>query len=125
AVGAIVEAVLVFLIVGNVVAYSLHTMENVERVWHRELDWFEAASVAIFTLEYALRLWAATEDPSYAASGAFRGRLRAALHPMMVIDFFAIAPALVALFVPFFDLRILRLVRLFRLLKIARYSPAL
>ena len=59
AVGAIVEALLVFLIVGNVVAYSLHTMENVERVWHRELDWFEAASVAIFTLEYALRLWAA------------------------------------------------------------------
>ena len=43
----------------------------------------------------------------------------------MVIDFFAIAPAYVSLFIPFVDLRFLRLVRLLRLLKIARYSPAL
>jgi voltage-gated potassium channel len=42
----------------------------------------------------------------------------------MLIDFLAVAPAYIALFVPFVDLRILRLFRLFRLLKIARYSPA-
>ena len=44
---------------------------------------------------------------------------------MMVIDFLSIAPAYVALFIPFIDLRFLRLIRLLRLLKIARYSPAL
>jgi voltage-gated potassium channel len=46
------------------------------------------------------------------------------VQPYMVIDLVAIAPAYIALFVPFADLRILRLFRLFRLLKIARYSPA-
>jgi voltage-gated potassium channel len=44
---------------------------------------------------------------------------------MMVIDFLSIAPAYIALFIPFVDLRFLRLIRLLRLLKIARYSPAL
>jgi voltage-gated potassium channel len=44
---------------------------------------------------------------------------------MMVIDFLSIAPAYVAMFIPFVDLRFLRLIRLLRLLKIARYSPAL
>jgi voltage-gated potassium channel len=44
---------------------------------------------------------------------------------MMIIDFLSIAPAYVALFIPFIDLRVLRLIRLLRLLKIARYSPAL
>ncbi len=123
--GRLVEIALVALIVCNVSAYVL---ESVPEIRHARLfpffafEWF---SVAIFTVEYAARLWVMPEDPSLAERGAWRARLEGAMRPMMVIDFFAFAPAYVDLFVPFIDLRVLRLIRLLRLLKIARYSPAL
>ena len=81
-------------------------------------------SVIVFTLEYLVRLWTAPEDPT-SQRGRLRSRVNYALRPMMVIDLISFAPAYIALFVPFIDLRILRLIRLLRLLKIARYSPAL
>jgi voltage-gated potassium channel len=85
---------------------------------------FEILSIAVFTVEYAARLWTAPEDPRY-AKGAVRGRLRYALRPLMIVDFLAFAPAYFLPFLPFLDSRLLRLFRLLRLLKIVRYSPAL
>jgi voltage-gated potassium channel len=123
--GAIVESVLIALIVLNVSAYILQTVPGVEQLFRFDLTLFEIVSVAIFSVEYVLRLWTAVEDPQFGAMGPWRGRLKAASHPMMVIDFLAFAPGYVSLFVPFVDLRFLRLFRLLRLLKIARYSPAL
>ncbi len=120
-----VQGGLIVLIVTNVVAYVLQTVPAYGRAWGREFDLFEIFSVAVFTVEYGLRLWAAPEDPLVDENRPLGGRLAYAFRPMMVIDFFAIAPAYVQLFVPFFDLRLLRLVRLLRLLKIARYSPAM
>jgi voltage-gated potassium channel len=125
ALGTAVEIGLVALILANVAAYIVQSMPSVESAHRRAFHLFELASVAIFTLEYLLRLWVSAEDPLASRGHALSGRLHAATRPMMVIDFFAIAPAYVALFVPFVDLRVLRLVRLLRLLKIARYSPAL
>lgn len=123
--GGIVETGLIVLIIANVVAFSLQSMPSVSQVHERELAMFEVVSVAIFAIEYMLRLWVAAEEPVVAQKGEAAGRLYAATRPMMVIDFFAIAPAIVQFFVPFFDLRVLRLIRVLRLLKIARYSPAL
>ncbi len=123
--GSLIEGTLVALIVLNVVAYTLQSVPSIERIYGHLLGIFEFVSVAIFTLEYALRLWTSVEDPSVERRGALGGRLHTAAQPMMVIDFIAIAPAYVTLFMPFIDLRWLRLIRLLRLLKIARYSPAL
>ncbi len=123
--GAAIEATLVALIVTNVIAYTLQSVPSIEHRFARDLTAFEFISVAIFTIEYALRMWTAPEDPLVPRGGPLKGRFLYALNPMMVIDFLAIAPAYVALFIPFLDLRVLRLVRLLRLLKIARYSPAL
>lgn len=125
AIGTFVEVTLVALIITNVVAYTLQSVPSIERQFWRQLIGFEFVSVAIFTIEYVLRLWTAPEDPLIPEGGPFMSRLRYALKPMMVIDFFAFAPAYVTFFIPFIDLRFLRLVRLLRLLKIARYSPAL
>jgi voltage-gated potassium channel len=124
-VGIAVEAVLVALIGLNVVAYTLQSIPRIELEYDGPLLIFEFVSIAVFALEYFLRLWTAPEDPSVGDRGPFGGRLYFATRALMVIDFLAIAPALVAPFVPFIDLRVLRLVRLLRLLKIARYSPAL
>ena len=123
--GTAVETTLIALIALNVVAYTLQSMPQFDFEYDFALRIFEFVSIAVFALEYFMRLWTAPEDPSVAERGPFVGRLYFASRPLMVIDFLAIAPALLAPFVPFVDLRVLRLMRLMRLLKIARYSPAL
>jgi voltage-gated potassium channel len=123
--GGLVEAGLIVLIIANVVAFTLQSIPEMRAGYGQALDRFEVVSVTIFALEYLLRLWVSAEEATVASQGEVLGRLHAATRPMMVIDFCAIAPAIVQLFVPFFDLRVLRLIRVFRLLKIARYSPAL
>jgi voltage-gated potassium channel len=119
-----VELVLVSLIIANVVAYTLESIPEIGDRYDTFFTWLERASVVIFTIEYIVRLWTAPEDPT-AMRGRLWGRVSYALRPMMVIDLISFAPAYVALFIPFIDLRFLRLIRLLRLLKIARYSPAL
>jgi voltage-gated potassium channel len=121
--GLAFEIFLIVLIVGNALAVSLDSVPDFAAVYGRYFRIFEYVSVAIFTVEYLLRVWTVPEDPRYAARPVI-DRLRYLVQPYMLIDFLAVAPAYIALFMPFVDLRILRLFRLFRLLKIARYSPA-
>jgi voltage-gated potassium channel len=121
--GLLFEIFLIVLIVANAVAVSLDSVPRLGAVYGRWFQLFEFVSVGIFTVEYMLRVWTAPEDPRF-AERPVADRLRYILQPYMIIDLVAIAPAYIALFVPFADLRILRLFRLFRLLKIARYSPA-
>ena len=123
--GAIVEGTLIALIVLNVAAYTMQSVPSFEHAHRHTLRWFELVSVVVFAVEYATRIWTAPEDPIASERGPFLGRLYFATRPVMIIDFLAIAPAMVALFLPVADLRVLRLFRLLRLLKIARYSPAL
>jgi voltage-gated potassium channel len=119
--GVMVEGGLIALIVLNVAAFVMQSVPSFDAEYFDALIAFEYASVAIFTVEYILRLWVAPEDPTIAE----RGRFHAATRPMLIVDFLAFAPTYVAAMFPILDLRLLRLFRLLRLLKIARYSPAL
>jgi voltage-gated potassium channel len=102
-------------------------LETVQSVYQRAVGFFhifDIASVAIFTIEYVLRLWSCTAEPGYEAP--VWGRLRYALRPMTLIDLFAVVPS----FLPFLgvDLRFARttrLARFFRIAKLGRYSQAL
>jgi voltage-gated potassium channel len=122
--GHVIEAILITLIIANVLAYTVQSVPEIDAKYAFYFGVLEWVSVAIFTVEYLARLWTAPEDPT-AQRGRWRSRIGYTLRPMMLIDFISFAPAYVALFIPFIDLRILRLIRLLRLLKIARYSPAL
>jgi voltage-gated potassium channel len=72
-----------------------------------------------------MRIWTCIE---YRAKPNDRGknnfRMQFIFFPLMVIDFIAIAPTILFLFVGF-DPRVLRIFRFLRLFKLMRYSPAL
>jgi voltage-gated potassium channel len=121
----VVDVLLVVLIVANVAAGILETVPEINAVYGGLFDSFETFSIVIFSVEYCARVWSAIEDPRFRAGGAFWGRVRFALQPVALIDFFAIAPSAVGLFFGDWDLRVLRVFRLLRILKIVRYSPAL
>ena len=50
----------------------------------------EVLSVAVFTVEYVLRVWSCVEDPRYAAP--CRGRLRWAAKPLSLFDLVSLVP---------------------------------
>ena len=86
---------------------------------------FEYVSVAVFTLEYLLRIW--TADLLYPE--AKHPRLKYMRSFMAIVDLAAILP----FFIPFISIdlrflrmiRLLRLLRLLRILKLGRYFDAL
>lgn len=116
-----VDLFLISLVLVNCLMAVLETLPAAER-FARELGWFEAGSVGIFTVEYLLRLWSCTAG----GRSPIRGRLRHALHPLLLIDLIAIMPFyLVFLGVDLRTARIFRLLRFFRIVKLSRYSRAM
>ena len=119
-----VDRFLIGLILLNVVAFTAETVPEIEAAYGGWLRAFELFSVAVFTVEYALRIWSCVETPFLRRLSLWRARLRFAIRPYPLIDLMAILPFYLGALLPV-DLRILRLVRVLRFLKIARYSPAL
>ena len=120
----LVDNAIILLIILNVVAFTLETVPEIQSQYGDLLFAFEVFSVAVFTVEYALRLWSAVEVPFLQRCLPLEARLRFARRPYMIIDLLAILPFYLSLLFPI-DLRILRMLRLIRFLKLARYSPAL
>ena len=124
-VGRSINIFLVLLIIANVLAVLLESIQDYYNAYESFFINFELFSIAVFSVEYILRLWTITENPEY--KEAIQGRWRYARSPMAIIDLLAILP----FYLPFFFaldlrfLRVLRLFRLFRLFKLARYSAAL
>lgn len=122
--GQAIDGALLALIFLNVAASVVETVPFIHARWGVYLWWFDAFSVAIFTTEYILRLWACTADHRY--RHPIRGRIRFAMTPLAIIDMLAILPFYLPLLFPNLDLRFLRAFRLiFRLLRFIRYSHTL
>lgn len=120
-----VDRVIMAMILLSVIAVMLETVESVNAAYGGWLHLFELITVAVFTVEYTLRIWTAPVNHKYRRP--VRGRLRFAMTPMAIIDLVAIAPFFVAIF---FDIDVhtvlmLRLLRLLRLFKLARYMESL
>lgn len=114
----LLEIALVTLILCNVIAVILETVDALYAQWQFFFDTFELISLTVFIVEYFARLWIAPEQPE------FKSRLKWVFTPQAIVDLLAIFPALLVYFIPV-DLRILRIFRMLRLLKLTRYSPAL
>jgi voltage-gated potassium channel len=101
---------LIFLCLIHFALETLPGLSQQQRFW---LDLFDMFSVAVFTIEYAVRLFGSRPRASYALS--FFG----------VIDLLAILPFYLGLGFDLRNLRSLRMLRLFRILKLTRYSRAM
>src|SRR5687768_6353052 len=86
---------LIALIIANVIAFVIETVDSVYQQYSVFFQVFEMFSLAVFSIEYLLRIWVAPLDPRF--PGRFRGRLRYVVTPMAVIDLLAIAPAFLPL----------------------------
>ena len=112
------------LILLNVAAFVLETVPAYGAAHKAKFEAFNIFSVAIFTVEYALRLWTAVEVPFLRRYSAWQARLKLAITPALIIDLLAILPFYLSMMTGL-DLRVLRVLRLLRFLKLSRYSPAL
>ncbi|MCC7017299.1 MAG: ion transporter [Rhodospirillales bacterium] len=119
----IFNAFIVILILANVSAVILESVPEVEQAHYATLQAFDVFSVAVFTVEYALRLWVVPEHPLYAAFAPRRARMKYALSFHALVDLLAFLPFYLGGLVNI-DLRFLRILRILRLLKLTRYSHA-
>jgi voltage-gated potassium channel len=104
---------LAFLIFANALFVALETVPALASRFAPAFKAFEAASTALFALEYAARLWVCTEQGRY--SRRLLGRLAYAAHPLPLLDLIVIATYWLPI-----DLRFLRVARMVRLLKVLR-----
>lgn len=106
------EGLLQLLILFNLIAFAVETLPGLSSGWVRLLAIFETASVAIFTVEYIVRVSLSRPRLGYARS--FMG----------IIDVLSFAPFYLGLAFDLRSMRALRLMRVFRIFKLARYSAA-
>lgn len=123
----IVEAALVAVIAINSTSLILWTVPHLRAGYDVWFHIIENITVAVFTAEYALRLWSVPEaDPE---RPAWRQRLRYVGSPVALIDAAALVPSVVAAVVHMAtgggpNLSFLLAVRLLtRTVKLARYFP--
>lgn len=120
----IFDGVIVTLIILNIAAFVAETEPRLGEPYAGWFFAFEVFSVAIFTVEYALRIWTAVEVPFLARMKPWRARFHYATRGYLLIDLLAILPFYLG-GVFGLDLRVLRILRLLRFFKLSRYSPAM
>lgn len=115
---------LILLIVLNVIAIILESVDAIYARHEQAFWYFEVFSVAVFTVEYLARVWSSVDLEKASGSSPVVGRIKYMLSPLALVDLIAILPFYLSLYMTM-DLRFLRGLRLLRLLKLTRYSPAL
>lgn len=111
------------LIILSIIAIVLESDNAIYQRYNDALDHSEVITVALFTLEYVLRIWSA--PPAIVAMPPHKYRLRYIFSFKGAIDLIAVAPFYISLLFPMDDLRFVRLLRMFRLLKLSHYNTAI
>ena len=111
--GKIFDGCLILTILGSIAVLMLESVEPIRLQHGTALEVLEWMFTLLFTLEYVARLWVVDRPLRYAFS--FFG----------IIDFLAVIPTYLGLFVPsgqyLMVIRVLRVARAFRVLKLTRY----
>ena len=113
------------LILFNVVAVTLESVEALHEKYDRIFHYFELFSILIFTVEYSLRVWVAPLKYENGVTASHIARMKYVFSVNGIIDFLSIIPFYLQFMLPGLDLRILRTLRLLRILKLSTYNSAL
>ena len=120
----LIDMALIVLILSNVLAIVLESVNEINQEYSRSFELFERFSVSIFTVEYLARVWSSVEARD--TSGKELSRFKYIFTPSAIIDLIAILPFYIMLLGPSaVDLRILRVFRLLRIFKLTRYSQSM
>jgi voltage-gated potassium channel len=111
--GRVFDIAIQSLIIVSLISFAVETLPDLSQGFRRALSWMETATVAIFTVEYALRVFVADRKRDYIFS--FSG----------IIDLLAIVPFYLRTGMDLRSVRVFRLLRVFRSFKIFRYSKAI
>ncbi len=109
---------LITLIIFNIIAVLLETVDSIYSKYALEFLIFERFSTLIFLIEYLLRIWVCVEEKI--KSNKLITRLKYASTWPAIIDLLAVLSGLLPMIFEV-DLRILRALRMLRLLKFSRY----
>ena len=109
---------LIALIVFNIIAVLLETVDSIYSNYALEFVIFERFSTIVFLVEYILRIWVCVEEKI--KNNKLITRLKYASTWPAIIDLLAVLSGLLPMIFEV-DLRILRALRMLRLLKFSRY----
>lgn len=119
-----IDIFIVALILLNVLEIIIESFDSVYNRNKALFDGFDNFSVAVFTIEYLLRVW--TAECKYNNYKLIFAKGRFIVSPGGIIDLIAILPAYLSFaIVDLRFVRIFKLTRLLRVLKLSRYSNAL
>ena len=119
----IFDSFIVVWVIISVLCVILESVSQIRYILNIQFIIIDAIAVSIFTIEYCLRLYCCVENPQF--SHPITGRLKQAQTTSSIIDFLAILPFFLEVFLHhLLDLRFLRVFRLMRLLKLTRYTGA-
>ena len=109
---------LITLIIFNIIAVLLETVDSIYSKYALEFLIFERFSTAVFLIEYILRVWVCVEEKI--KNNKIITRLKYVATWPAIIDLLAVLSGLLPMIFEV-DLRILRALRMLRLLKFSRY----
>lgn len=110
--GRVFDLAIQFLIILSLISFSIETLPNLDTGTIYVLNRFELICVAIFSVEYVLRVF-------------LSHKLRYIFSFFGVIDLLAILPFYIASGIDLRSVRVFRLLRLFRVFKLFKYNNAM
>jgi len=113
------------LVVLNVLAIILESVHEIHEAYGTFFHAFDLFSVAVFSVEYVLRVWSYAEKFKAEGGSAWAGRKSYLFSFYGLVDFFSTVPFYLQLLMPGTDLRVLRMFRLLRIFKLSRYNSAM
>jgi voltage-gated potassium channel len=122
----IVEIFIASLVVANVIAIILESVQSLHDEYEQFFYVFDTFSVIVFSIEYVLRVWSYGRKYMGTEPGlAWRGRKEYLFSIYGLVDFLSTVPFYLQLLFPGADLRVLRMFRLLRIFKLSRYNSAM
>jgi voltage-gated potassium channel len=122
--GRVLANSIIALIIINLICVCLESVPELAARFALLFRTVELASLVLFSIEYAARLWVAVEHAPYRKLKPWTARLRLATSPSGIVDLLAVLPFWFAPLLPA-DYRVLLVLRVVRFLKLARYSPGI